>query len=76
MAQNDRQTDRRTWRLYDQLGQEGRVGENGFPKRILSVDELRASVSTSVAAPLLLQSSRESSLLSDSASPPNTHYLG
>ena len=24
----DRQTHRRTWRLYDQLGQEGRDGEN------------------------------------------------
>ena len=29
--QTDRQTDGRTWRLLDQLGPEGRVGENeGF----------------------------------------------
>ena len=32
MAQTEWQTDTRTWRLYDQLGQEGRVGENLVPK--------------------------------------------
>ena len=26
--QTDRQTDKKTWRLLDQLGPEGRVGEN------------------------------------------------
>ena len=28
MAQTDRRTDRRTWRLRGQFGPEGRVGEN------------------------------------------------
>ena len=33
MAQTDRQTDKQTWQLLDQLGPQGRVGEKNIYKK-------------------------------------------